>query len=288
MGLASPPFSASFSTDSTGSENSPGVLQVSDEEFAPIATHIRSFAIGIAMGQQCQWAPNPVSRKRHGPPDEDMEPDPFGWGSESGHPGVVNQGDGRNMKNRRRTTDDEETGVGMATQWDESQELPVQRTPARLEEKSKLGQHGLNVETLVAPLQGVSLPPAPGPTITGAALGAYEYMSQAWTEGSEDEGESGETMGIGDAHDEAETDKERWRRLMRYEKGRWICVGCGGKPFSDRCTLQRHCKSSVHSKARDGRICPFCPKKYLRSSNVRRHIRAKHPEEWERMALLRG
>jgi len=271
-----------------GSENSPGVLRVSDEKFIPIATHIRSFAIGIAMGQHCQWAPNIVSRKRPGPPDKDMEADARGWGFESRHPGVVNQGDARNMKKRRRTTDDEETGVGAAAQWDESRELPVRRTPARLEEKSKLGQHGLNVETLVAPLQGVSLPLAPGPTITGATPGTYEYVSQAWSEGSEDESESGETMGIGDAHDEAETDKERWRRLTRYENGRWICVGCGGKPFSDRCTLQRHCKSSVHSKARDVRRCLFCPKEYLRSSNVRRHIREKHPEEWEKMALRRG
>ena len=272
-----------------GSENPPAELRVSDEDFALIATHIESFAIGIVMGQQCQWAPNLVSRKRRDPPDEDVEADSCGLGSESGHTGVVNQGDARNTKKRRRTTDDEETGVRVAAQWDSSRALPVRRTPAGVNEKSKLG-HGLNMASLVVPLQGVSLPLAPGPTITGATLGSYEYVSQAWTEGRVDESGSGETMamGIEDAHDEGETDKERWRRLMRYEDGRWICVGCGGKPFFDRCTLQRHCKSSLHSKARDFRRCLFCPKAYLRSSHVRRHIREKHPGEWEKMALRRG
>ena len=241
------------------------------------------------MGQQCEWAPNIVSRKRRGPPDADMEADPCGWGFESGHPGVVNQRGARNMNKRRRIIDDEETGVGLVAQWGESRELSVRRTPAQSEEKSKLG-HRLNTESPVAPLQGVSLPLAPGPSITGATLGTYEYVSQAWTasEGSEEKSESGENTGIEDAHDEEETDKERWRRLMRCEDGTWICVGCDGKPFFDRSTLQRHCKSSAHSKARDVRGCLVCRKKYLRSSNLRRHIKEKHPEEWEKIALRRG
>jgi hypothetical protein len=145
----------------------------------------------------------------------------------------------------------------------------------RVKDKSKLGQHGLNKETLVTPLQGVSLPLAPGPNIMGTTLGSYGYASQAWTE-------------VREAHDDDETDRERWERLIGYEKGRWICIGCGGQPFSDRCTLQRHCKSSVHAKERDILGCPFCPKVYLRSSNVRRHIRSKHPEEWETAVWLRG
>jgi len=277
---------ASSPADIMGSENSPGDLQMAVGDSAPTIAYMQPFTAGVVLEQQCQWAPNLVSRKRRGLPDEDTEADPFGWGFESGHPGVLNQGDLRNNNKRLRTTDDEETGVGLVAHWGESRELPVRRTPEQGKRKSKLG-HGLNTESLVAPLQGISLPLAPGPSITGATPGTYEYVSQAWAGGS-GESESGETTGIKDAHDEEETDKERWRRLMRCENGTWICVGCDGKPFFDRSTLQRHCKSSVHSKARDVRRCLVCRMKYLRSSNLRRHIKEKHPEEWKKIALRRG
>jgi hypothetical protein len=251
---------------------------MSDEELARMALRIETFDIGVAMGMQCQWAPD-IVRKR-GPPNADMEPDPYGWIFESSHPGVVNQQGARNTKKRRRTIDGEETGVGAAARWDESRELPIRRTPVGANNKSKLG-HGLN-ESLVAPLQGISRSLVPGPSIIGATMGPHEYASQAWTEGSADASASGETKGNEDAHDEEETDTERWRRLMHFENGTWMCMGCDGKTFSDRCTLRRHCKSSLHAKERDYRRCPYCPQEYLRSSNVNRHIKAKHPEEWEK------
>ena len=259
---------------------------MSEEDFARMVLHIETFGIGVAMGQQCQWPPDIVFRKRS-VPDADMEPDPCGWIFESGHPGVIIQRGARNMKRQRGTIDDEETGVGAAAQWDESRELPVRRTPARANTKSKLG-HGLNTKSLVAPPQGVSHSLVLGPSIIGATMGPYGNASQAWTGGSADESESGKSRGIEDAHDEEETDKERWRRLMRYEEGRWTCVGCGGKPFSDHGTLQRHCKSALHAKERDYRSCPHCPLKYLRSSHINRHMKAKHPEEWEKRARQRG
>ena len=83
-------------------------------------------------------------------------------------------------------------------------------------------------------------------------------------------------MGIEDAHDEEETDKEGWERLMLHTDGVWRCVGCGGQAFSDRCTLQRHCKSAVHGKQRDKRKCPFCPKEYQRLGHLKRHMDKKH------------
>ena len=227
-----------------------------------------------------------VSRKR-GPPDADMELDPYGWIFENGHSGVVNQRGARNTKKRRRTIGGEETGVGAAAQWDEFQELSVRRTPVPANTISELG-HGLNTKSLVAPLQGVSYSPVPGPSIIGATMVPKENASQAWTEGCPDKSGSGETKGIEDAHDNEETDKERWSRLMRYEEGRWTCAGCDGMRFSDRSTLQRHCKSKLHAKKRDYRRCPFCPLEYLRSSHVNRHIKAKHPEKWEKRAHQRG
>jgi hypothetical protein len=168
---------------------------MSEEDFARMALHIGTFGIGVAMGQHCQWPPDIVSRKR-GVLDADMESDPYGWILESGHPGVVIQRGSRNTKKRWRTIDDEETGVGAAAQWDASRELPVRRTPERANESSKL-RHGLN-ESLLAPLQGVSHSPVPGPSIIGATMEPYEYVSQAWTEGSADASGSGETNGIED------------------------------------------------------------------------------------------
>ena len=250
-----------------------------------MALHIETFGIGIKMRQYCEWTPDIVSCK-HGPPDAEVQPDPYARISESGHPGVVNRQGARNTKKRRRTIDDEETGVGAAAQWDKARELSVLRTPALANMISKLGPR--LEESLVAPLQGVSHSLVLGSTITGTTLGPHEYVSQAWTEGSADASESGMTNGIEDAHDEEETDKERWRRLMHFEKGRWMCMGCDRKVFSDRCTLQRHCKSSLHAKERDYQRCPYCPKEYLRSSNVNRHVKEKHPEEWKKRARLRG
>ena len=258
-----------------GGEELPVELRMSDEDFASIALHIKTYAIGRALGLQYQWESDIVSCKRQGPPNVDMEADPYEWIFESGHPGVINQRGAKNMEKLQRTANGEETGVRAAAQWDMSQEMSVRRTPGRVNEISKLG-HGLN-ESLVVPLQGVSHSLVPGPSIIGETLGSHEYVSQAWAEGSADESGSGETKGIEDAHDEEETDKERWKRLMRCENRRWMCMGCGGKPFSDRSTLRRHCKSSLHAKERDLRRCPFCPKKYLRSSHVNRHIRENHP-----------
>jgi hypothetical protein len=259
---------------------------MSDEDFARMALRTETFDIGIKTRQQCQWEPDVVPRKR-GPPDADIDLDPYGWIFENGHLGVVSQRGARNTKKRRRTTGGEETGVGAAAQWDESRELPVRRTPVRANSISKLGQ-GLNTKSLVAPLQGVSNSPVPGPSVIGATMGPDENASQAWAEGSADKSGSGETKGIEDAHDEEETDKERWRRLMRYEEGRWTCAGCDGMTFSDRSTLQRHCKSKLHAKERDYRRCPYCPLEYLRLSHINRHIKAKHPEEWVKRARQRG
>ena len=269
-----------------GGEELPVELRMSDEDFASIALHIKTYAIGRALGLQCQWESDTVSCKRQGPPNVDMEADPYEWIFESGHPGVINQRGAKNMEKLQRTANGEETGVRAAAQWDMSQEMSVRRTPGRVNEISKLG-HGLN-ESLVAPLQGVSHSLVPGPNIIGETLGSHEYVSQAWAEGSADGSGSGETKGIEDAHDEEETDKERWKRLMRCKNGRWMCMGCGGKLFSDRSTLRRHCKSSLHAKQRDFRRCPLCPKKYLRSSHVNRHIRENHPVEWEKREQLRG
>ena len=108
-----------------GSEIWPGG-PMSDEELARIALRIETFGIGVAMGKQCQWAPDIVSRK-WGPPDADMEADPYESIFGGGYPGVVIQRGERNAKKRRRTIGDEETGVGAAAQWDESRELPVRR-----------------------------------------------------------------------------------------------------------------------------------------------------------------
>ena len=268
-----------------GSEIWPG-RPISDEDFARMALRIKTSGISIKMRQQCQREPDIVPRK-HGPPDADMELDPYGWIFENGHSGVFSQRGARDMKKRRRTIGGEETGVGAAAQWDESRELPVRRTPVQANKISKLG-HGLNMKSVVAPLQGVSHSPVPVPSIIGATMVPDENASQALTEGGADKSGSGETKGIEDAHDEEETDKERWSRLMRYEEGRWTCAGCDGIAFSDRSTLQRHCKSKLHAKQRDYRRCPYCPLEYLRSSHISRHIKAKHPEEWEKRARLRG
>jgi rubrerythrin len=135
------------------------------------------------------------------------------------------------------------------------------------------------METLVALPQGVSPLLELGSNMNGRTSGSHEYMPQAWVERKESGSEIEETVGIEDAHDEEESDQQRWARLMLYEDRKWMCKGCGGRVFSDRCTLQRHCRSSTHQKKRDWRKCPLCPKKYIRQSNLNRHMEAKHPGE---------
>jgi rubrerythrin len=115
-----------------------------------------------------------------------------------------------------------------------------------------------------------------GPAIIGATPRLHEYTSQAWAEGTGGESDPQEKVGTEDAHEEEETNRERWERLMSHADRVWRCVGCGGQAFSDRSTLQRHCKSAMHRKQRDLQKCPLCPKKYLRLSNLRRHMDQKH------------
>jgi hypothetical protein len=107
-------------------------------------------------------------------------------------------------------------------------------------------------------------------------LGSHQDMGQGRTEGKVSRGDFPEVVGIEDPHDENETDRQRWARLMLKENGEWKCMGCGGRVFSDRCTLQRHCRSGIHGKQRDWRKCPLCPNKYQRQSGVTRHMKLKH------------
>ena len=193
-------------------------------------------------------------------------------------PGATNQRDTTGRK-KRKTKEDKETGVGEAAQRGGTQELPIEGT----QNNPKQNPSGLDMETLVVP-QGVSSPHALGPTVMGATPGSRKYTSQAWTEGTRGESKPQEKVGIEDAHDEEETDKERWERLMLHTDGVWKCAGCGGRAFSDRCTLLRHCRSAVHGKQRDKRKCPFCPKEYQRLGHLKRHMDKKHegtvkPEE---------
>ncbi len=48
-----------------------------------------------------------------------------------------------------------------------------------------------------------------GPNVTGATPGLHKYTSQVWTEGTGVISDPQEKVGIEDAHDEEETDKER-------------------------------------------------------------------------------
>jgi len=151
---------------------------------------------------------------------------------------------------------------------------PESWTPRQAKRKSKLGR-GLNMETLVA-TQGVSSSLALGPTIAGAIPGSHEFASQASTEGTGGQSDPQEKVGTEDAHDDEETDKERWERLMHHADGVWRCASCGGRAFSDCCALQRHCKSAVHGKQRDKQKCPVCSKKYQRLGHLTRHMDQKH------------
>jgi len=172
-------------------------------------------------------------------------------------------------RKRRRPIEDDETGDRAAAQRGKTQELPVRRTPDRKQMESKPGHRALGMEALVVPPQGVSPTRSLGPVITGAIPGPLE-RDEAWTEGRGGI--------IEDPHDDEETDKERWERLMKREDGVWKCMGCGGKPFADRSTLQRHCKSLAHGKKRDMRKCPQCDNEYARWSGVNRHMREKHSQ----------
>jgi len=273
------PSAVSSLAEITSSENPPGPeLQVSDEVFAQIAVDITAFGLGLR--EKWKREANFVRRKRHGPPTPDLGPGPSGWEVERGDPSVANQGDARHMS-KRRTIESEQTGVRLAAQMGENPELSVRGTPGLMNKKSKLGRHGLNTEVLVALPRGVSDPLELGP-ISGSTLESHEHGFQAWTKKGASGSDFQEGVGIEDVHDEEESDKERWARLMLYEDRKWKCSGCGGRAFSDRCTLQRHCRSSAHQKERDWRKCPLCPKKYIRQSNLNRHMEAKHPGEREK------
>ena len=248
---------ASSPATGTGSENPPDELQVSDEVFAQIKADI--IYLGVVLRIQRQAAANLVSRKRRDPPDPDL--------------GATNQVDTRRRK-KRRTREGDETGVRQAAQRGETRELPIEGTPRQANQISKLGR-GLDMETLVA-TQGVSSSLALGPTIAGATPGSHEFASQAWMEGTGGKSGPQEKVGTEDAHDEEETDKERWERLMRHADGVWSCAGCGGRTFSARCTLQRHCRSAVHGKQRDKQKCPVCSKEYQHLGHLTRHMDQKH------------
>jgi hypothetical protein len=269
------PSAASSSAQITSSENPPE-LQVSDEVFAQISVDIIVFGLGLREKREREA--NLVRRKRHGPPTPDPGPGPSGWKVERGDPSVANQGDARQMHKKRRIVESDQTGVRLAALKGETRELPVRGTPDPIERTSELGRYGLNMETLVALPQGVSPLLDLGPNMGG---GTNEHMPQAWVERRESASDIEESVGIEDAHDEEESDKQRWARLMLYEDRKWMCKGCGRRVFSDRCTLQRHCRSSAHQKTRDWRKCPLCPKRYIRQSNLNRHMEAKHPGERE-------
>jgi uncharacterized C2H2 Zn-finger protein len=192
------------------------------------------------------------------------EPDP-----RAGPSLCMARSDGRSSEDLPRTIGTKrrrETGDMAAAQTGETQEQRVGRSPASVKIKSKLGEEGLR-EALVAPSQGVYSPLSPGATTAEVPLGPTESREQAWKVG-------GQRMG--DAHDEEETDRERWERLMYREEETWKCRGCNGKVFSDRGTLQRHCRSSVHAKKRDIHKCPRCTKEFMRQSGLMRHIKEKH------------
>ena len=180
--------------------------------------------------------------------------------------------DGRGSEDPTRTTRTKrrrETGDWAATQRVDTQEQHVGRTPAGVKNISKLGTQGLAGRTLVVPSQGVYPPHPPGATTSEATLGSTESRHQAWNEG-------GKRME--DAHDEEETDRARWERLIYREGEKWKCRECDGKEFRDRSSSHRHCRTSVHAKKRDIRKCPLCTKGYLRKSGLNRHIKEKHRE----------
>ena len=206
---------------------------------------------------------NSIRKRRRSP-----EPDP---GAGSSQCTVASDGRGREDPTRTtRTKRRRETGDRAATQTGETQEQRVGRAPEGVKNKSKLGTQGLaGRRTLVSPLQGVYSPLPPGSTTSEATLGSTESRNQAWNEG-------GQRME--DAHDEEETDRARWERLIYREGEKLKCRECNGKEFRDSSSSHRHCRTSVHAKKRDIRKCPHCTKGYLRKSGLNRHIKEKHKE----------
>jgi Zinc finger, C2H2 type len=275
--VASMPSAVSFPAKITSSGPE---LQVSDEVFAQIAADI--VADGLGLREKRKREANLVRGKRHGLPTPDMGQGPSGWEVERGDLSFANQGDARHVNKRRRITESEQTGVlQAAAQKGKTRELPVRGTPAQVNKISKLGRRGLNKEILVALPRGVSPLLELGPSMSSSTPKSHKYVPQAWVEQRESRSDIEEPVGTEDVHDEEESDKQRWARLMLHEDGKWMCKGCGRRVFSDRCTLQRHCGSSVHQKLRDWRKCPLCPKQYIRQSNLNRHKDAKHPKERE-------
>ena len=212
--------------------------------------------IGVALREELKRACKGMFKKRLHTPGPDLEPGPNPCMAEP---------EASHTKKRKITVEEGETGDWAATRRGKTREMSVRRTLAGMKNKSKLGMHGL-MRPLVVPSQGV-YPPPPLGTTTEAALGPTESRDQAW---------NGGRQRTEDAHDEDETDQERWKRLMRFEDGNWTCKECRDKTFSDRSGLQRHCRSSVHAKERDVRHCPHCPNKYTRRSGLIRHIKKEH------------
>ena len=202
-------------------------------------------------------------RKRRRSPEPDPGAGPSQFMARSD--GSSNADLPRTIHTKRRR----ETGDRAAAQRGETQEQRVGRSPASVKNKSKLGTQGLAGRTLVVPSQGVYPPLPPGATTSEATLGSTESRNQAWNEG-------GQRMG--DAHDEEETDRARWERLIYREGEKWKCRECNGKEFRDRSSSHRHCRTSLHAKKRDIRKCPLCTKGYLRKSGLNRHIKEKHKE----------
>ena len=268
----------SLANNRMNTEGSPHELQISDGELAIMAAEMVQF--WLAQRGNGQVAPNHTSRKRPGQPGPNLEVEPGKQGvAHEGLPIISQEDSGLRHKKRRRIMKDDEMGNKTGAQSGDTQELPVRRPLPQVKEISKLSHGSLGMETLVALPQGVSPLLRPGPTITDATLGPHQDTYQAWTKRRVSGNDAQEEVGIEDAHDEQESDKERWARLMRYEDGKWRCNGCGGKAFSDRCTLQRHCSSAVHAKQRDWRKCPLCPKQYRNLRGVKRHMKQKHTGE---------
>ena len=190
--------------------------------------------------------------------------------SESGDRGSAEPPNSRSRK-KRRITVERETEDRVAARRGETHELRARRTSGSKDDKSKLGNRGLEGETLAAPSQGVYPPFSLRPTI-GATLGPTEFQDQAWarTEGSEHISE-----GTEDVHAE-ESKEERRSRLIVQEGGKWKCRHrqCG-KAFSDRNTARRH-SDTVHGRECDKCTCPLCPNTYSRRSGLARHMKKKH------------
>jgi len=237
----------------------------SDARITDLVARMSKYAQTLPMRWPAEVS-NP-SRRQRSPPEPDLRASPRGWGVEREDPSSMKEITPRPRKRKRPVED--ETGDRTATQRGETQELSVRRTPGRKLMESKLGHRAPRMEALVVPPQGISPTRSLGPVVTRATPGSPE-RDEAWTEGRRGI--------IEDPHDENETDEERWERLMKCEGGVWKCMGCGEIQFSDRSTLQRHCKSLVHGKERDLRKCPHCEKKFARCSGVNRHVKQKHPE----------